>query len=327
MKVTVLIINYKNWLDTIECLESVLKSNYKFIEVLVVDNSPNEESIKNLVKWAEGRLKINDTKFPELIFPLQKKPIQYATIKEDSYLTYHSNVIITFIKANKNNGFAAANNVVLKKIIEEDKDNGEFVFLLNNDTVIQKNTISNLIENYTSDKIGIAGCTLLEYYDPHKVQSVGGKYKKFFGITKQVCEGQLFDEFIRDKVKKKIDYPAGAAMFLSIEHLKEIGELNEEYFLYFEELDWVRKSSVKKTTYYKDCIVYHKGGVSIGSNKKSYIADKYSILNRINFAKNYNRANLFTVYIGVFLAIFKRITLLKLKTSIWLIRDLYKNEN
>lgn len=328
MKVTVLIINYKNWHDTIECLESVFKSNHKDLEVIVVDNSPDNTSITKLEKWTKGTLNINQTRYPELVFPEIAKPLDCVLLSEEEFYITQTTKPLTIIKAKNNKGFAAANNIFLKKQLQRN-ETGEFVFMLNNDTVIPPDTITNLIKNYkTNPKIGLAGCTLLEYNNSTKVQSVGGVYSRFFGITKQVLEGVSLESLKALENKRTIDYPAGAAMFLSTEVLKTLGLLNQEYFLYFEELDWVKKGeSQYQTTYFDDCLVYHKGGVSIGSNEKSYLSDKYSIINRINFAKTHNKKFLTTVYLGVFLAIFKRFLALKFNRSFSLIKDIAKNEN
>lgn len=327
MKVTVLIVNYNNWPDTIECLESVFKSSYSDLEVIIVDNSPNNDSVNNLQEWAKGNIKIKHTRFPELVYPEQKKPLDFILVSEKEFYNSHTKINLTIIKAKSNNGFAAANNIVLKKLIKSN-ENDDFVFLLNNDTVIPTDTISSLISNYSKANVGVVGCALLEYNNPKTVQSVGGLYNKVFGTTSQVSEGLSVQDLKSETEAAQIDYPCGAAMFLSTQILKDIGLLNEKYFLYYEELDWVESARPKyTTTYFKNCLVYHKGGVSIGSNKKSYIADKYSIINRVNFAKTYNRKNIFTVYIGVFMSILKRVLFFKFKRGFCLIKEVLKNEN
>lgn len=328
MKVTILIVNYKNWTDTIECLESVLKCSYKDVQIVVVDNSPDTLSINNLIDWANGKTKVKETLYPTLVFPEANKPLNYIYLTQDAYLKkdkhYGANII--FVKAKTNNGFAAANNIVLNKLLQQPKL-GNYVFLLNNDTVIPTQTITNLVNSYKGTNIGIAGCTLIEYYDSNKIQSVGGVYNQLFGTTKQVLEGLSVTDFNNKVNNTKIDYPAGAAMFLSIDVLQNIGILCEDYFLYYEELDWVKRASMSyKTTYFKNCLVYHKGGVSIGSNKKSYIADKFSIVNRINFAKKHNKKYLIMVYLGAFLSIFKRVLSGQFTRALQLTKAIFINE-
>ncbi|WP_262492773.1 glycosyltransferase family 2 protein [Flagellimonas zhangzhouensis] len=317
-------VNYNNWQDTIECLESVLKSKYSPIDIVVVDNSPSFDSIKNLESWAEGNVKVERTNFSSLVFPENNKPLKYLSISDTEYWQKSQNddYDVIFVKAGKNEGFAAANNVVLKTKLDRSGQE-ELLFLLNNDTVIPPDLITKLASKYVEHDYGVVGCVLLEYSKPDIVQSVGGLYNKYFGITTQALEGIKINELGLEKAH--IDYPVGAAMFLSIKVLKQIGLLEEKYFLYYEELDWVQRGKVTySTTYFEDCFVYHKGGVSIGSNHKSFIADKYSLINRINFAKKYNRTYLTTTYLGVFFSIFKRFLFLKFKRGASLFYEVLK---
>ncbi len=323
--VNVIIVNYKGWKDTIECLESILKSDYTSITIFVVDNSEDSVSIEKLEDWALGRLYVENSRYNNIIKPFSKKPLGYKIITEDEFIRFnYDEEKILFIKSDNNKGFAAANNIVLKRMLNSSHDS--FIFLLNNDTVIQKSTIRNFVYGYEKvPNIGIAGGVLLEYSDGNVIQSVGGKYNYLFGLTKQVFENKEINDLPLDH-HLEIDYPVGAAMFLSTTILKETGLMNEEYFLYFEELDWVSRNAKKYTTTYLDnCYVYHKGGASIESQSKSFLSDKYSLINRIKFAKRYNRRNLIFVYIGVYLSILRRLLNLKFKRSYFLLKEVHKS--
>lgn len=54
-KVYIVILNYNNWKDTIECLESVLKSDYLNYQVIVVDNNSPNNSMDKIIQWADGK--------------------------------------------------------------------------------------------------------------------------------------------------------------------------------------------------------------------------------------------------------------------------------
>ena len=80
-KVTIIILNYNGWKDTIECLESVLRNDYPNYQVIVVDNGSPNNSIEYIKAWAEGRQEVLT---PEPTHPLYhlshppvKKPIPY----------------------------------------------------------------------------------------------------------------------------------------------------------------------------------------------------------------------------------------------------------
>ena len=72
----IVILNWKCWTDTIECLESVYKSEYKNYHIILVDNFSDDDSIERIKGWALGDNEAQfETKFPHLVFPLIPKPI------------------------------------------------------------------------------------------------------------------------------------------------------------------------------------------------------------------------------------------------------------
>ena len=105
----IILVNYNNVPDTTECINSLLESNYKNFKIFVVDNSEDESSIDQI-----------------------KNKIKNECL---------------FIKT-KNNGFAAANNVVLS----EDNKDIDFYWILNNDTSIPDTFLFNLNEKLLSKK-------------------------------------------------------------------------------------------------------------------------------------------------------------------------------
>ncbi|RMI27965.1 MAG: glycosyltransferase, partial [Calditrichaeota bacterium] len=57
-KVSIIILNYNAWADTIECLESVFRSDYPEWVTFVVDNASSDDSCARLRDWAEGKLDV-----------------------------------------------------------------------------------------------------------------------------------------------------------------------------------------------------------------------------------------------------------------------------
>jgi len=80
-KVYVIILNYNGWVDTIECLESVLGNDYPNYQVIVVDNNSPNNSMEYIKAWAKGKLDVwvkSDHPLRHLSFPPVKKPISYV---------------------------------------------------------------------------------------------------------------------------------------------------------------------------------------------------------------------------------------------------------
>ena len=57
-KVAIIVLNYKGWQDTIECLESLQQINCPDYQVIVVDNGSNDESVEKIKEWADGKLSV-----------------------------------------------------------------------------------------------------------------------------------------------------------------------------------------------------------------------------------------------------------------------------
>ena len=75
--ISVIILNWNGWQDTIECLETVLKNNYQNYHIFLIDNFSEDDSITRIRQWATGDWNMGiETNFPDLIYPLVKKPVR-----------------------------------------------------------------------------------------------------------------------------------------------------------------------------------------------------------------------------------------------------------
>nr|MCU0321696.1 glycosyltransferase family 2 protein [Chitinophagaceae bacterium] len=206
------------------------------------------------------------------------------------------NKSVTIIKTKSNKGFAAANNVALRHI-QNNNANVDFIWLLNNDTVVQHDSLNGLLSFMRKEQsIGLCGSLLMEYNEPNKIQSLGAVYNKFLAIGINLVNEN-------DLNTKCISYPMGASMFLRKEFLQTVGLMNEEFFLYFEEMDWVLRGQNLQWEI-ATCLaskVWHKGGASINGTTlgKSKLSDFFILRNRILFTKKYFPIYLPTVYFSL----------------------------
>lgn len=299
-KAYVIVVNYRGTDDTIECLESLLKSDYPDFQIIVVDNSEESEFVAKLKNWVnENSINIK-TNFPHLVFPLEKKPLNAVFIKEEKLggdVTYDQKLI--FVQATLNRGFAAANNIALRYIIK--KDDFTFAWLLNNDTVVEKNALSCMVQCAKRDiTTGISGSKLLLYHKPDYLQAVGGAYNRWFGKVKEIGFGQKDTGQWNDN-KPIMDYVIGASMLVRKPFLQQVGLMEDDYFLYYEELDWAIRAKRKgwKLGFCPEAKVFHKMGASINKHNKrgnSVTADFYSVRNRVLLTRKYFPFALITLY-------------------------------
>jgi GT2 family glycosyltransferase len=319
-KVYIILVNYKKYSDTIECLESILKNHYSNFQVLLIDNSPDLISSTFLKKWFSNEYGQVSTLFEDLVYPINDDPISYVSLTETEFQNeskiYTEQILL--IKA-QNRGFAAANNVALNYLLKVGQE-GDFIWILNNDTVISKSCLDNLVGFYSSgdhyDKL--IGAKLMHYNNKNHLQAIAANYNKWLGVTKHIGDGEM-DTGQYDKYEiKETNYIVGASMFLPFGYLQKTGLFNEEYFLFYEELDWLLSAAKYNLSYaiqYK-AIVYHKEGSTISgskNNKNMDVADYYINVNRIKFTLKWYPACLFSVSLGVAYSLLKRLLQLRFK--------------
>jgi len=284
VEVYIIIVNHNTTGDTIECIESVLKPTEINFKIIVVDNSDNDENVKQLENWAIGESHLTvSTLYPDLVFPLQPKPLDFASYTEQEFTHLELNQLkkVTIIKADKNNGFAAANNIVLNYFIKNDEGKNLF-WLLNNDTVITANALSQILEFFNkNNQSGLLGTSLMEYTKQDKVQSFGGVYFPFWA---KLSIPRTWTDF---KKARGIKYPNGASMVVTSDFLKSVGPMSEDYFLYFEETDWTLRGKANgfAPMFLNASVVFHKGGTSTGKN--SILADYYYTRAKLLITKKY----------------------------------------
>lgn len=277
--VCIVALNYNGWEDTIECLSSLRELEYPSFHIIVVDNGSTNGSLEKMKEWAKQNF-------------LQYNEVAAADIEiGDSAVAFESEQKITFIDAGYNGGFATGNNYGIRYALNN--KNSEYIWLLNNDTTVKQNSLQKLIDKASqSDNIAVVGSKLMYYDDKTIIQALGGIYNKYLATSKhfggmEVDVGQYEDVNISDKV----DYIVGASMLIRRTALEDIGLLCEDYFLYFEEIDYILRAKQHgwSIAVAQESIVFHKEGRSTGGSDresvKSEISEFYSLKNRIVFTK------------------------------------------
>lgn len=267
--VAIVVVNYNGSIDTLLCVESLMKSNYGNFRIVIVDNASGHESLTTLKRGLE----------------------YYGKLISEKEENICSNGIITLISSCVNIGFAGGNNIGVRYAIIT-FEQLEYVWLLNNDTVTKPNTLNCLVKymNNADSRLGILGNKLLFLDNPLKIQAVGGVYNKWFASCKHIGAYEL-DKGQYDNPIPTMDYVIGASMFVRKSFIEDVGYMSEDYFLYFEELDWILrgKSCGWSMGYTPNAVVFHKEG---GSTKEqgemiSEFADICQLRNRILFTKKF----------------------------------------
>ena len=302
----IVLVNWNGWKDTIECLESLLRLRYENFRILVCDNASDDRSLDRIAEWAEGKLAAESSNpaLQHLISPPVPKPVPFLRISLDEKvnLAEHSEKL-ALIQAGSNLGFAGGNNVGLALALQA--GDLEYAWVLNNDTVVDPQALSALVERMEQrPDAGMCGSTLLHYYDPASIQALGGSTLNHWlarvghiGLKQQNHRSRLSV----DEVERRMQYVVGASIFVRRSFLDRVGLMDERYFLYFEEADWaIRAKPFFSLAYCPASLVYHKEGSSIGTanvknKRRSELSERFASRNRILFTRTHYPASLATV--------------------------------
>jgi GT2 family glycosyltransferase len=277
-KVYVVILNYKTWQDTLECLESVYTCHYPNFEVVVVDNGSNDESIEKILAWAKGELGFQTPRLSPILKSIKKPDfkISCALIDEQGNFLMESpgNAHVpplTLIKSEKDRGCYGGFNLGIRWC--QKRGDFKYVWILPNDTAVKNDCLTQQVLQAEENDWGICGSKELYYYEPGTIQALAGSFRHFLGHNLEITdEGRL----------KEIDYVSGNAMLVSRKCL-DLGPLPEEYFLYFEDIDFcfgARAAGIRLGVAL-DAVVYHKDGKSSTSLEKEY----YYARNLLHFVR------------------------------------------
>lgn len=287
-RVYIVLLNWNGWKDTIACLESLSGLDYANARWVVCDNGSSDESAARLHDWAmegvaAGRLSL-------------------AELDRDAALSGGDSgrdARLTLIQTGANLGFAGGCNVGIAYALA--RRDADYVWLLNNDTVVDAQALTALVKRAKeSDAPGIVGSTLCYLDAPDRVQSLGGgTFSPLRAMTRHIADGQTrrdLSEAEARQVEATMDYVVGASMLVSRRFLERVGLMQDDYFLYFEEIDWAERARRIDPSltlgFASRSVVYHKVGASAGTHSRSLLSLRYLTANRLRFVKRFYRAYL-----------------------------------
>jgi GT2 family glycosyltransferase len=205
---------------------------------------------------------------------------------------------IKFIRSDKNTGFAGGNNIGLMHAT------GDYLFLINNDTEVTPDLIGKLVNTMESNpKIGMISPKIHYFDHPGMLQYTGYTPMNYY-TGGNACIGQFEEDNGQyDYLSGVTGYAHGAAMMIRREAMEKAGMMAENYFLYYEELDWcerVRKAGYEIHTDLS-ALIYHKESVSVG--KRTPLKEYFMNRNRILFIRKNASSFAFFVFCCYFLAL------------------------
>ena len=293
-KVFIIILNWNGWEDTLECLESLYQVDYPNYNIIVVDNGSENESLPKIKDYAKGIIQVesdffkyNNKNKPLKIIEYFKNDLKFT--KDPQIEDIPSNQKLILIKNDKNYGFAEGNNIAMRYIIKSlDYD---YILLLNNDTVVDKSFLTELVKNAeTEENIGAVGPKVYYYdYNGRKdvISFAGEKFNFYISRGKRFATKEI-DNGQRDLVDNT-DIIEGCCMLLKKEAIEKAGIFDPVYFAYWEETDLCTriKNEGFKLLYVPNACIWHKVGVSWDTYFSYFVIYHYLVRNRLIFMWKY----------------------------------------
>ncbi|MEY4593925.1 MAG: hypothetical protein RIQ47_335 [Bacteroidota bacterium] len=269
MKLSVVIVNYNVKYFLEQCLRSVERAGEGIsMEVFVVDNNS-----------VDGSVDMVQQKFP----------------------------LVKLIANKENTGFSRANNQAIRQ------SSGEYVLLLNPDTVVEEDTFRKVVDFMDAHPdAGGLGVRMIDGSGKFLPESKRGlptpavAFYKIFGLSYLFPKSKTFGRYHLgylpvDKVNE-VDVLSGAFMLLRNSVLNKIGLLDEDFFMYGEDIDLSYRIQQlgAKNYYFPDTQIIHYKGESTKKSSVNYVFVFYNAM--IIFAKKHfspSNASLFSFFIKI----------------------------
>lgn len=234
---------------------------------------------------------------------------------------------VKLILNKRNLGFSKANNQAIRKA------SGEYILLLNPDTVVEEQTFNRVIAFMDErPEAGGLGVKMIDGKGKFLPESKRGlptpwiAFYKIFGLASLFPKSKVFGRYhlsyLDEKEVHEVDVLAGAFMLMRKEALDKVGLLDETFFMYGEDIDLsyrITKGGYKNY-YYPGTTIIHYKGESTKKGSLNYVRMFYNamiVFARKHFSKQY--AGLFSIFIH--LAIYFRAAIAtgaRLIKSLWL---------
>lgn len=262
LKLSVIIVNYnvKYYLD--QCIRSVLRAFEEMntpAEIIVVDNHS-----------ADGSVDYLEQRYPQKLFPM-----------------------VRFVRSAHNLGFARANNIAIRQ------SRGEYVLLLNPDTIVGEDALKASVDFMdVHEDVGAVGVRMLGAQGRRAMESRRGlptpmvSFFKMLGFCNRWPHHRLFGKYYMGYLPwdepSQIEVVSGAYCMLRRKALDEVGLLDEDFFMYGEDIDLsYRVLKGGYHNYYLPVDILHYKGESTQKSSFRYVHVFYEAM-LIFFRKHYS---------------------------------------
>jgi GT2 family glycosyltransferase len=302
--VFIIVLNWNNVPDTIECLQSLMQLNYSNFTTVIIDNGSSDNSVVKITDEIIHLMPVSG------LINLQSSQLDNANLSAE-FKNAPGNQKTILIRSPDNLGFAKGSNLGIQFAMQ---NNADYIFLLNNDTTCDAQALHHMV-TLLEDKSEFVGtlAQVRNYYNRKQVCNCGGKLLKY-GARKYYFDSVPITE-VPSLGFMKVSFINNCAAMYRSSLFNEVGLLTEKFF--FGEEDFELSLRLKKKNKMMACcfpaVVNHKVSQTVNEAFNKNNLGKYFIyyLNRFIDMRNY--MNRWTWQVWRFLYLFYIYYLLRKK--------------
>jgi GT2 family glycosyltransferase len=263
----VIIVTYASG-DVIEaCLDSLVASEGADISIAICDNASPDDTVEKVRGWARNRnLALHET--TETGDPRPEGRV-------------------TLIRSSVNRGFAGGVNLGIRFLMRD--RNCNLFWILNPDCEVAPDAAAAFEAcALKAGEFALMGSRIVYREAPGLIQSDGGHVERWTGVCHNVNQGADPVATALPSVDQ-LDYLSGASVVASRHFIETVGAVPENYFLYYEEVEWAARRGALPLVLCAEAVVHHHGGTAIGTGAVDRLASPFALYfnyrNRMRFVR------------------------------------------
>lgn len=290
----VVLVTYDSGTVVLDCLESLRAATGIRLRVVVVDNASTDDTPARLADWAAGRFAWAPP--PDSPIPLAASAKPVPLTPPGTCAPPGAPFALTLLQAGVNGGFAAGVNLGLAELARDPAIDRFWV--LNPDSIVPPATPQALAA--APGGFGLMGTRILYLERPDRIQIDGGRIDWRTGVTHNIHQYARHPD-TPAPAAGGFGFVHGASLVASRTFYAAAGPMTEDYFLYYEEVDWALRRGALPLAYCPGAVIYHRAGASIGSGGPGRLASPFSVyfMNRarLRFVRRFRPAALPGAYL------------------------------
>lgn len=310
LAIGVVIVTYNSSDVIVQCLESLLASDHPDVRIVVCDNASTDNTVDRLREWSVSR------------------GFRVLEIDGRSGEPMHDGVpgAVALLHTGGNLGYAGGVNAGLSTLALDPQL--QLFWVLNPDTEVEPTTASAFAEKAAiAGRFGLMGGRVRYKEEPRSIQSDGGLVNTWSGVCSNLNQG-LSPENAAIPDPQSLNFISGACVVVSREFLNKVGLMRDDYFLYYEEVDWALRRGDLPLILCSEAQVYHHGGTSIGSGainrRASPFSNYFNYRSRFRFMARFFPLRLPYAYVYSILKVFQLLLLRAFSEADAIIRGMHQ---